>query len=137
MSSSIRSTDDMVYRHPSKHVDRADYEDSTGNLRRHIDACEPEDSPEVQAITAYTHGSTYSPARVRFYIALWCARHHRPYTIVEDKEFGQLLMMLYARVEIPSRMTVSHDIQAIHAFCQARVIAHFEVCLHVSRALPL
>ena len=54
-------------RYPSKHIDRADYEDSTGNLKRHADACDPEDTPEAETITAFAHGATYSPARLRFH----------------------------------------------------------------------
>ncbi|KAL1937047.1 hypothetical protein VTO73DRAFT_15573 [Trametes versicolor] len=112
--------------HPSVWVDRADYEVSTGNLVRHVSKCEPQETPEKEAITAFAQGSTYSPARMRYYIALWCARHHRPFVIVDDNEFRALLRMLYGRVEIPSRVTVSRDIQAIMRFCKGLVIALFE-----------
>ncbi|OJT13075.1 Zinc finger BED domain-containing protein 4 [Trametes pubescens] len=116
-------------RHPSKRVDRSNYEDSTGNLGCHILGCEPDDTPEVEQITAYGHGSTYSAARVRFYIAIWCSRHHRPYIIVEDKEFRQLLTMLYGKVVIPKRMTVARDIRIIHSDSKDRVIIHFQQCI--------
>ncbi|KAH9851006.1 hypothetical protein C2E23DRAFT_715465, partial [Lenzites betulinus] len=32
-------------KYPSKHVDRIDYEDSTGNLKCHGDCCDPDDTP--------------------------------------------------------------------------------------------
>ncbi|TBU31223.1 hypothetical protein BD311DRAFT_624230, partial [Dichomitus squalens] len=40
-------------KHPSKHVDRMEYQESTGNLSRHAKACDPDDSPETELITAY------------------------------------------------------------------------------------
>ncbi|KAH9852421.1 hypothetical protein C2E23DRAFT_730680 [Lenzites betulinus] len=115
------------YAHPSKHVDRADYEDSTGNLKRHMSGCDPDDIPEVELITAYAQGASYSAARMRFYIAMWCARHHRPFVVVEDPEFRQLLKMLYAKAEIPKRMTVARDVRLIHTDCKERVTVYLKV----------
>ena len=74
-------------RYPSRHVDRTDYEDSTGNLRRHVLACDPDETPENEMITSYAQGVTYSAPRVRFLLAMWCARRHRPFAIVDDPEF--------------------------------------------------
>ena len=113
------------YRHPSKFVDRADYEDSTGNLGRHRNTCEPPDSAEVQLIETFASGVTYTPARLRYLIALWCARRHRPFAIVDDPELQQIMVMLYSKVKIPSRHTVSHNIQSILEFSKARVITMF------------
>ncbi|KAL1936920.1 hypothetical protein VTO73DRAFT_4229 [Trametes versicolor] len=87
---------------PSKHVDRADYEYSTGNLKRHVDSCEPDDTPEGEKISAFAHGITYTPPCMRLFLALWCARHHRPYAIVKDPELQNIFRMLYAKVKIPS-----------------------------------
>ncbi|RDX41722.1 hypothetical protein OH76DRAFT_1303222, partial [Lentinus brumalis] len=89
-------------RYPSKHIDRADYEDSTGNLKRHVDLCDPDETPESEAISAFAHGATYSPARLRFLIAMWCAARHRPFAIVDDPEFQEMLRMLYGKVKLPS-----------------------------------
>lgn len=114
--------------HPGTWVDRSDYEDSTGNLGRHVLKCEPAKSPESEAISAFAAGSTYSAARVRYYLALWCARRHRPFLAVEDPEFRALLRMLYSRAEVPSRVTVSRDVQLIMSHCKNNVIALFEVC---------
>jgi predicted oxidoreductase len=54
---------------------------------------------------------TYSASRFRYLLGVWCARHHRPFTIVDDDELVEIFRMLYERVEIPSRITVSRDIQ--------------------------
>ncbi|PIL25420.1 hypothetical protein GSI_13310 [Ganoderma sinense ZZ0214-1] len=112
-------------RHPSKHVDRMEYQESTGNLSRHVKACDPEETPETEMITAYASGAQYSPARLRFLVAMWCARRHRAFQIVEDAEFREVLHMLYAKARLPSRVTVSRDVQAIHAMAKANVIEMF------------
>ncbi|EIW58969.1 uncharacterized protein TRAVEDRAFT_48103 [Trametes versicolor FP-101664 SS1] len=40
-------------KYPSKHVDRADSEDSTGNLRKHADCCDPNETPESDLLSIY------------------------------------------------------------------------------------
>lgn len=114
-------------RHPLKHVDRSDYEDSTGNLGRHVQNCDPDDTAQTEMITTYGQGTQYSYARVRFYLAMWCARRHRPFTIVEDPELLMLLKMLYGCVELPKRLTVSRDIQFIHTTSKTRLVIMFKV----------
>ena len=37
--------------------------------------------------------------------------------------------MLYTKVQLPSRITLSHDVQAIFAECKGKVIDYFQVCL--------
>ena len=118
---------DFYSRNPSKHVYRGDYEDSTGNLKRHANSCEPANTAESEAITAFANGATYSPARLRFLLAMWCASRHRPFAIVEDPEFKAILHMLYGRVNVPSRVTVSRDVQHIVDETMTRLIERFEV----------
>lgn len=120
-------------RNPSKHVDRADYEESTGNLVRHRNLCDPDSTPEVELISAYAHGAAYSPSRVRYLLVMWCARRHRPFTIVEDPEFQELMRMLYAKVQLPSRVTVSRDVRLVQVEAKIRVITF----LTVRRPCPL
>ncbi|KAI0739542.1 hypothetical protein C8Q80DRAFT_1123949 [Daedaleopsis nitida] len=86
-------------KHPSKHVNRMEYQDSTRNLARHVKMCDPDDTPEVEQITAYAHGATYSPGCLRFLIAMWCTWRHCPFTIVEDPEFQEIVCMLYNKAE--------------------------------------
>ncbi|RPD54706.1 hypothetical protein L226DRAFT_470113, partial [Lentinus tigrinus ALCF2SS1-7] len=118
--------------YPSKHVDRADYEDSTGNLKRHADLCDPDDTPEAEAITAFAHGSTYLPARLRFLLAMWCAARHRPFAVVDDPEFKTILRMLYGKVELPSRVTVSRDVQRIVEETKTSLMKRFETLTGVN-----
>nr|VWO98345.1 PPM-type phosphatase domain-containing protein [Ganoderma boninense] len=113
-------------RFPSKHVDRSDYEDSTGNLKRHVDICDPEPTPESKTITVFANGATYSPTRMCFLLAMWCVSRHRPFKVVEDPEFCAMLGMLYGKVHIPSQVTVFQDVQLILDETMARLIDRFE-----------
>lgn len=76
----------------------------------------------------YAAGVSYTPARFCFLLAMWCARHHRPFAVVEDEELCKIFRMLYAKVDIPSRFTISRDIQLLHVDSRVRVIAFFKVC---------
>lgn len=98
-------------RNPSKHVDHGLNDESTGNLNRHIKSCDPEATAETQLITDFAQGANYSYVWLRFLLVMWIARRHRPFTIVEDPEFCEILRMLYVRVQIPSRIMVSRDLK--------------------------
>lgn len=113
--------------HPSMSILRARYEDSTTNLMRHVKNCDPL-KPSKQ-IVAYANGTTYSPARFRYLIAMWCARRHQPFIIVEDPELVEIFQMLYCRVNIPSHVMVSRDIQEIFEHCWVNVSLSLQVCL--------
>lgn len=89
----------------------------------------------MELITVYAQGVTYSPGRLRLMLALWCARRHRPYAIVDDPEFHAILQMLYAKVELPSRHSVSRDVQTVFKRTRGRLISLFHVrynhCLYM------
>ncbi|KAI1782604.1 hypothetical protein LXA43DRAFT_1068490 [Ganoderma leucocontextum] len=122
----------IIYRfkcrkHPSKHVDRLAWAESTGNLARHVKQCDLSASPEAELITSYASGATYSPARMRFLLAMWVARRHRPFMIVEDPKFHEICRMLYAKAQVPSRVTLSRDVQAIFAEVKGRLIDYLQI----------
>ncbi len=100
---------------------RARHDDSTSNLKRHVNACDSKVAPDGATISNFAHGSTYNKATFRVQLALWIARRFRPFAIVEDPEFRNLLTMLYARVDIPSAKTISRDIKEIHALARENV----------------
>ena len=104
-----------------------EYQDSTGNLSRHVKACDPDDTPETEMITAYASGGQYSPGRMRFLVAMWVSRRHRPFQIVEDPEFREIVRMLYEKARLPSRVTVSRDVQDVHGLSKVNVIKMFKV----------
>ncbi|THH16802.1 hypothetical protein EUX98_g9241 [Antrodiella citrinella] len=113
---------------------RARWDDSTSNLLRHVKDCSPTLPKAGQAINDFAHGSTYNKAQFRYLLSLWVARRHRPYAIVQDDELVQAFRMLYSRVEIPSAMTVSRDVQEIFKHAQihvAKKLQEFPGLLHI------
>ncbi|KAI1783397.1 hypothetical protein LXA43DRAFT_859340, partial [Ganoderma leucocontextum] len=114
--------------HPTVYLDRIAHEDSTSNLLRHVRTCEPREMPEAEAITVFASGGTYSKAKFCYLLVLWCARRHRPFSVVEDPEFRQIVRMLYARAETPSRISVSRDIQHLLEHARTHLIARLTVC---------
>ena len=100
---------------------------STSNLLRHVRNCEPEETPEVELLASFAAGSTYSKAKFRFKLAVWIARRHRPFNLVEDPEFRELLYMLYGRVEIPSRKSTARDVLSLVRYVKQQLIARLQV----------
>ena len=101
---------------------RVRHDDSTSNLVRHARACDRGVlAPGCSTITAFAHGSTYTPQKFRMKIALWVARRHRPFTIVEDDELIDIFTDLNNKVEVPSRVTVSRDVQEIFKMSRVKV----------------
>jgi hypothetical protein len=83
------------------------------------------------SITAFAHGSTYTPQKFHMKLAIWVARHHRPFAIVEDDELIDIFMDLNNKVEVPSRFTVSRDVKEIFDMSQVKVAAILKVCAPV------
>jgi hypothetical protein len=54
-------------------------------------------------------------------LALWMARRHRPFTIVEDDELINIFTDLNNKVEVPSHITVSRDVQEIFKMSRVKV----------------
>jgi hypothetical protein len=123
----IRS--DIVCRNPSVKVSRARHDESTSNLVHHMDNCDPKSGPATPAIAAFAHGSMYTPGTFQLKLALWIARRHRLFAIVEDPEFLELLMILNNRVSVPSCLTISHDIQEIFLISRGKVSVMLKVCM--------
>jgi hypothetical protein len=85
-------------------------------------------------MNAFAHGSTYTPGRFRVQIALWIARHHRPFNIIEDPELIEIFSILNNKAAVPSRFTVSHDIHEIFDATREHLIAKLKVHLTFKRA---
>lgn len=64
-------------------------------------------------MTVFAQGSTYNAATHRMKIALWIARRHRPFSIVEDPELLDIFRDLNSRVVTPSASTVSRDVKEL------------------------
>jgi hypothetical protein len=67
-------------------------------------------------------------------LALWVARQHRPFAIVEDAELVDIFKDLNNKVEFPSCSTVSRDVKEIFDISRKRVAAMLKVrtLLHLS-----
>ena len=72
-------------------------------------------------------GSTYTPHQLRMKLALWVARQHRPFAIVENEELVDIFKDLNSKVIVPSRSTVSRDVKEIFEICRKEVAAILKV----------
>jgi hypothetical protein len=110
------------HRSPSIKVTRVRHDDSTSNLVRHVKSC---DGGMLglgsSAISAFAQGSTYTPHKFRMKLALWVARRHWPFAIVEDEELVDIFTDLNNKVEVPSRFTVSRDVKEIFTMSRVKV----------------
>lgn len=111
-----------LYRHPSKSTLRECYKDSTTNLKHHVELCDVTKNSSTKAMATYANGSTYSAAHLQFLLSMWCACQNCPFLIVEDEELVEICKMLYAPVDIPSWVTVSHNVKDIFVLCKVNVV---------------
>jgi hypothetical protein len=109
------------HRSPSVVVTRARHDDSTSNLMRHVRWCDHTAEPGSGSITVFAQGSTYTPHKHRMKIALWVARRHRPFSIVEDPELLDIFTDLNNKAVTPSRYTVSRDVKEIFQLSRKKV----------------
>jgi hypothetical protein len=108
-------------RNPSVRVTRVRHDDSTSNLVRHVKNCDGGTLVAAGSLKDFAHGSTYTPHKLRMKLALWIARRHRPFAIVEDNELLDIFKDLNNKVDVPSRHTVSRDIQEIFDISRMQV----------------
>jgi hypothetical protein len=76
---------------------------------------------------AFASGTKYNKATHRLKLALWVARRHRPFAIVQDPELLEIFRDLNSRVETPSESTVSRDVKEIFALSRANVAKILQV----------
>lgn len=101
---------------------------STGNLTKHANLCQPKASTgDVQVMRKFTGG--YSREGFRWLLLRWVIAKNRPYTIVQDPELGDIFRMLHSKVDIPCANTLALDIKYVHEFMKGKLIAVFKVCL--------
>jgi hypothetical protein len=125
--SSSSSVSYNLYRNPSVTVTRVRHDESTSNLVHHSDRCTPGATTTTSSITSFAHGSTYSYPKFRVKLALWVARRHRPFSIIEDEELIDIFMDLNNRVEVPSHVTVSCDVKEIFQISRVKVVEILQV----------
>jgi hypothetical protein len=111
----------FIFSHPSVKVSRARHDESTSNLVRHADSCDPSDSAASRALASFAHGSTYSAPKLRMKLALWIVRRHRPFSIVADPELIEILTDLNNKVIVPSPTTLSRDVREFFVISRLKV----------------
>ena len=99
--------------HPSITVSRAQHDESTSNLKRHVTNCEPAQSSQMHALTAYASGSKYTQASHWMKIVLWITNRHRPFLIVEDTELLDIFHDLNPCCITPKQKSASRDVKEI------------------------
>ncbi|KAJ3816315.1 hypothetical protein F5880DRAFT_1619480 [Lentinula raphanica] len=116
------SSDGLLYRatgFPQQYVTRARHDDSTSNLKRHVDTCAAIEEAEAAGqltIPMFAGGSAYSEPQLRLLLVQWCAVNARPMLIVEDEAFLKMMKMMHAHVAVPSAVTLARDIQRVILF---------------------
>lgn len=83
--------------------------------------------PGQGTITDFASGHHYSAAQFQYLLAIWCAWQHHPHRIVCDPKLVKLFKMLYAKVDIPSPLTISRDIQEMYTITKAKVAESLQV----------
>jgi hypothetical protein len=61
-------------------------------------------------------------------LALWAVRRHRPFAIVADPEFIDILIDLNNKVTVPSPTTLSRDVREIFSMSRLKVASILQVC---------
>lgn len=97
-----------------------------------MNECNKKVAPPGQGINDFAHGSTYSKARMRYLLAVWVVRRHRPYTIIQDDELLAIFRMLYSRVEVPHPTTLSKDVKEMFVIAQKNVAKELQVSYRIS-----
>jgi hypothetical protein len=115
------------FRHPSITVSRVRHDESTSNLKHHVRQCTPPDSVEARKLAEFVQGSTYTAATHRMKVALWVARRHRPFAIVEDPELLDIFHDLNNKCTTPSASTVSRDVKEIFQITRVKVAEMLQV----------
>ncbi|KAL6308226.1 hypothetical protein BKA93DRAFT_747193 [Sparassis latifolia] len=93
---------------------------STSNLKTHAMKCFGT-AAVAAAIQGKSDTGKDGNAEVRAHLVKWLTESNRPSTIVEDREFVELMMAGRPNLDIPSCRTVSRDIHASFDRCQERI----------------
>jgi hypothetical protein len=80
---------------------------------KHIRVCSPDISTEGNTIESYAHGRSYTPEALRLLLVKWVTSCSRPYSIVQDEPFIQIIQMLYNKAKLVTAHTVSSDVRKV------------------------
>ena len=106
----------LLTSNPSKQITCSRMDETTSNLVRHVNGCNPSVATPI-AVSIFNTGHFW------YLVAAWSAQCAQPYTIIEDEELHEIFIMLYPTLEVHSCQTVSHNISDMYK-CSRLAIAH-------------
>jgi hypothetical protein len=94
---------------------------------RHANTCAPtQDSNTIPAFA-----QIYNAGKFNLNLVLWVSRRHRPFSIMEDPKFIELLRSLNENVSLPSHQTLSCYVKEVFEASQQNIISLLKVCAHL------
>ena len=111
----------LAHSDSSKHVTRSRIDESTSNLVRQANTCDPSTSAAIPVLSSFDRG------HFQYLIAAWSARHAHPFVIIEDEELHEIFIMLYLAVEIHSSQMMSCDISNMYERSRTTVAQHLQL----------
>ncbi|KAF8590428.1 hypothetical protein K439DRAFT_1256786, partial [Ramaria rubella] len=99
---------------------------STGNFRKHAQRCTGPSTTST-IMDKFAAGCTYSHESLCWKLLTWVMQKNWPYTIIDDAEFHDILVILHGSVNIPSTKMLAGDIQMAHDISKAKLIQVLEV----------
>ncbi|KAJ7823332.1 hypothetical protein B0H14DRAFT_2370221, partial [Mycena olivaceomarginata] len=89
---------------------------TTSNLLNHARDCAPKPDLLSQQgmMCSFASGSTYKREKLRTLTTLWVARRRRPFKIVEDPEFREIIHLLNPSAHKHSAGTQARDVRRLY-----------------------
>lgn len=96
-----------------------------------VDVCNKRVDPQSAASTstAALNLPLYDEYQHRAILVLRCARNHRPFNIVKDKEYQMEVELLRPGTRIPTAEQISRDTRLLYQSASIRVREYFSVSL--------
>jgi hypothetical protein len=116
-------------RHSVQYRARKGTSSGTNNLLRKSLACNARQKPGQVVGQSSPSPRPFSPARFRALLALWCARNHRPFELVEDELFNAFVDKLRPGTSLPDSTTISRDVKAVYSHNMHAIRSYFQVCM--------
>ncbi|KAJ7030910.1 hypothetical protein C8F04DRAFT_897814, partial [Mycena alexandri] len=93
---------------------------TTSNLLNHQRDCSPKSDlrPQQGLMRSFASGSTYKREKLRTLTALWVTHRRRPFRIVQDPEFREIIHLLNPLAHSHSATTQARDIQHLYKLSQ-------------------
>ncbi|KAF8595108.1 hypothetical protein BDV93DRAFT_457541, partial [Ceratobasidium sp. AG-I] len=108
----------------------------TNNLLRKILQCSATEASHEPVKDSSVAARPFSVARFRALLALWCARNHRPFELVENTLFGAIVDELRPGTLLPDPTTIGRDVRNIYCKNEDWIRSYFKVYTHEATSVP-